>query len=59
MVPKVKVFIWSLPTVPWAASDFDAGRMGASHEINNWIPTHISPPPALPIQHKADIGLSV
>ena len=31
-----------------AASDFDAGRMGASYDITKLIPTCISPPPAFP-----------
>ena len=42
-----------------AASDFDAGRMGVYCDITSENPTHISPPPAFPIQPKADIGLSV
>ena len=47
-----------LPFFTCAASDFDAGRTGASYNITKLIPTCISPQPAFPIQHKADIGLA-
>ena len=56
---KYAAYLLGLPWFACAASDFDAGRMGFYCDITSENPTCISPPPAFPIQHKADIGLSV
>ena len=42
-------WVLGLPCFAWAASDFDAGCMGASYDITKLIPICISPPPAFPI----------